>query len=230
MRRLLAVLVIGGALAACSGPAPAPVEYDVVAEALKAFDRSDWVLAARLLPEAVAKRPTDVKLHYSLAVAATHLELRDEAIREFRWVVATAPDTPEGQAARNWLLAAGLLTPASTATADLTVPVDPDRGDGGLKGRVSWADGEPPVKLNRMQLFLRGVPGTPTKDVQMVLRTGEDGSYEFRNVPAGEYRLSNRIAGEPVWRLRVKVPPSETVSLDLTQGNSLSVRDDFPGQ
>jgi hypothetical protein len=230
VRRLLAVLLIGLTLAACGSPAPIVPEYDVVAEALKAFDRGDWVLAARLLREAVAKRPTDVTLHYSLGVTATHLELRDEAIQEFRWVLATAPGTPEGEAARNWLIAAGLLSATAEAATESSVPPDPDAGDSGLRGRVTWTDGEPPVKVTRMQLFLKGIPGTPTKDFQAVLRTDEDGNFEFKNVPAGEYRLSNRIAGQPVWRLRVKVPPSETVALDLTQGNSLRVRDDFPAQ
>ena len=61
------LLSLALALGACGSPAAPPTEYDVVAEAMKAFDKSDWVLAARLLREAVVKQPTDVRLHYSRA-------------------------------------------------------------------------------------------------------------------------------------------------------------------
>ena len=134
-------------------------------------------------------------------------------------------------AARNWLIAAGVLT-TETATASASsstqAAVDPDRGDAGLKGRVSWTDGEPPVKLTRLQLFLKGIPGTPNQDIQLVMRTDNDGNFEFKNVVAGEYKLTNRIAGEPLWRLRVNISPGEILSLDLSESNSLRARDDFP--
>jgi hypothetical protein len=41
--------------------------------------------------------------------------------------------------------------------------------------------------------------------------------------------LTDRIAGETTWRLRVKLEPGEIASLDLGQANSTRVRDDFPG-
>jgi hypothetical protein len=106
--------------------------------------------------------------------------------------------------------------------------VDKEIGTSTLSGRAVWSGGEPPVKLGRLQLFLKGVPGTPTKDIQYVLRTDEEGAFRFRNVAAGTYKLTNRIAGEPVWRLRVEVPPSREVVLELGPHNSLRARDDFP--
>jgi hypothetical protein len=233
VRGLLALALVVLAAAACGSPAPAPkAEYDVVAESLKAFDSGDWAQAARLLREAIVKQPLELRLHYSLAVAATHLELRDEAIREFRWVLANAAGTPEAQAARNWLLAAGAL-PADgdrTASSDTSNAAagDPDRGSSFVRGQVSWSGGEPPIKLTRLQLFLKGLRDTPTKDVHLVLRTDEEGRFEFKNVPGGTYKLTNRVAGEPVWRVRVDVKPGETTSVDLTSQNSLGVRDDFP--
>ena len=217
------------ALVACGSPAPPPTaEYDVVAEALKAFERSDWVPAARLLREAIVKQPTSLRLHYALAVAASHLELLEEATREFQWVLANAPGTPEATAAREWLVAAGVLREQPVETAAPPPPVDKEIGNSGLSGRVVWTGGEPPVKLGRLQLFLKGVPGTATKDIQYVLRTEEDGAFQFKNVAAGSYKLTNRIAGEPVWRLRVEIPPSRDVVLDLGPQNSLRARDDFP--
>lgn len=235
MRRLLALALVALAVAACGSPTPAPKsEYDVVAESLKAFDKGDWAQAARLLREAIVKQPLELRLHYSLAVAATHLELRDEAIREFRWVLANAAGTPEAQAARNWLFAAGALPPGGDGTATAggdgsnAAASDPERGNSLVRGQVSWSGGEPPIKLTRLQLFLKGLRDTPTKDVHLVLRTDEEGRFEFKNVPGGTYKLTNRIAGEPVWRVRVEVKPGETTSVDLTSQNSLRARDDFP--
>jgi hypothetical protein len=217
--------------AACGTPAPPPaVEVDVVAEALKAFDRGDWAQAARLLREAIAKQPSSLRLHYSLGVATSHLDLRDETIGEFQWVLASAPGTPEGTAAREWLIAAGVLRNETETAAAPPPQVDKEFGDSSLSGRVVWTDGEPPVKITRMQLFLKGVPGTPTKDIQYVLRTDETGGFEFKNIAAGSYKLTNRIAGEPAWRLRVEIPPTHDVTLELGPHNSFRARDDFPSE
>jgi len=240
VRRLVALALLAAALGACGSPATPPTaEPDVVAEAMKAFDRSDWVPAARMLREAIVKQPTDLPLHYSLAVCATHLELRDEAIREFQWVLANAPgNAPEAVAARNWLTAAGVLTASSTGSSGSDSDdaatgggptADPDRGNSAVRGQVSWNEGEPPVKLQRLQLFLKGLDNTPTRDVHLVLRTDEEGRFQFKNVPAGTYKLTNRIAGEALWRVRVTVAPGETTSVDLTPQNTVRVRDDFPG-
>jgi hypothetical protein len=230
LRRLAAVASLALVLAACSGPAPRPqAEYDVVAEALKAFERSDWEAAARLLREAIVKQPTTLRLHYALAIVASHLDLRDETIREFQWVLANAPGTAEAEVARTWLMAAGVLRGPVTATAGETpAPVDKEIGRSGLSGRVLWTAGEPPVNTARMQLFLRGIPDTPTKGIQYVLRTDEAGEFRFKNIAAGPYQLTNRIAGRPVWRLRVEVLPEQDLTLDLGPQNSLAARDDFP--
>jgi hypothetical protein len=229
MRRLATVAFIALVLAACSGPAPQPqAEYDVLAEALKAFERSDWVPAARLLREAIVKQPTTLRLHYALAIAASHLDLREETIREFQWVVANAPDTAEAKVARDWLRGADVLRDTATAEQHPPPPVDKEIGTSALGGRVAWSGGEPPIKTTRMQLFLIGIPDTPTKGIQYVLRTDEEGGYRFKNIAAGPYQLTNRIAGQPLWRLRVEIPPDQDVTLELGPQNSLAARDDFP--
>jgi len=225
--RLAALVLVAVVLAACGSPAPPPTaEYDVVAEALKAFDRQEWTPAARLLRQAVVKQPSNLRLHYSLAIASSHLDLLDETTREFEWVVASAPGTAEAEVARQWLAAArGARTPS---TAQEPPPLDKEIGRSALSGRVVWTGGEPPVKITRLQLFLKGIQGTPTKDIQYVLRTDEEGGFRFTNIAAGSYQLTNRIAGEPTWRLRVEVPDDQTVTLDLGPDNSLRARDDFP--
>jgi len=237
VRRALAALLVGLALAACGSPPAAKDEPDVVAEGLRAFDRGDWVAAARLLREAVAKQPNDLRLHYSLAVAVTHLELRDEAIREFQWVLANAPaGSPEAIAARNWLLAAGALTNPRVASDssgsrdsdDAAAATDPEHPEGAVHGQVTWTDGDPTVKIARIQLFLKGIKGQPNENFIKVLRASEEGRFHFSRVPVGSYRLMDRIAGEPRWRVKVTIAAGQDVAMDLTPQNSLRVRDDFP--
>ena len=212
----------------CGSPAPPAPGVDVAAEAIKAFERSAWVLAARLLREAVVHQPTSVTLHYYLAITATHLQLRDEAVREFQWVLANAPaGSAEALAAKEWLIAAGVIGAAvaavpEPATEAATGPV------GGVHGQVAWNEAEDPISVVRLQLFLKGLPGTPTKEQFYVRRTDNDGRFDFKNVVPGSYKLTNRIAGKPHWNLRVSVQPGEPMSLDLNPQNSTRARDDFP--
>jgi hypothetical protein len=170
-----------------------------------------------------------VTLHYYLAITATHLQLRDEAVREFQWVVTNAPaGSAEALAAKEWLIAAGVLVGPATATAP-EAPADTPRGPvGGLRGQVVWNEAEDPISVSRLQLFLKGLPNTPTAEEYYVLRTENDGQFQFRNVPPGTYKLTNRIAGKPHWRLRVTVQAGEPTMLDLNPQNSTRSRDDFP--
>jgi hypothetical protein len=48
------------------------------------------------------------------------------------------------------------------------------------------------------------------------------------NLLAGSYKLTNRIAGQPIWRFRVELKPGEQKQLELTPANSTATRDDFP--
>ena len=84
--------------------------------------------------------------------------------------------------------------------------------------------------MGRLQLFLVGQPDSPTKEERYNLRTDENGGFKFPNVPPGRYMLTNRLAGQPIWRLRVELQPAEEKQLDLNPGNSVTVRDDFPGR
>jgi hypothetical protein len=202
------------------------VPLDVEAEARQAVARRDWAAAALLLRSVIAREPSRLTAHYHLAVAASHLDLRDEAVREFRWVLAhAAAGSEEAEAARRWLADAGLL--ASPRSTD--PPADWTTGDGSLGGRVVWTrSGEPPVDPRRLQLHLIGLPGSPTAQQRYVLRTDETGRFQFRRVVAGPYRLTNRVAGPPTWRLKVDVPSGRELALDLTPENSVPARDDFP--
>lgn len=227
---LLGLLVVG-----CQSPpsAPAPTsraqDVDPVAAARQALERRDWISAARLARRAIARDPANLSAHYSLAIAASYLDLRDEAIREFQWVMAHAPaGSQELQTARTWLAEAGLL-PRSASASEPTPGVDPAMGSSSLSGRATWAEpGQPPTPQRRLQLHLIGLPRTPTQEHRYILRTDDDGKFAFKNVVPGPYEITNRIAGQPIWRLKVQLEPGQSMALDLTPDNSVKVRDDFP--
>ncbi|HMH51888.1 MAG TPA: carboxypeptidase-like regulatory domain-containing protein [Candidatus Acidoferrum sp.] len=93
-----------------------------------------------------------------------------------------------------------------------------------LAGRAVSLDG---IK-SRLQLFLKGVPGTTVKDEYHLLRTDQQGNFRFADVVPGDYMLTNAIAGPPAWRLRVSLAKGEHLTLDLSPANQITVRDDFP--
>ena len=236
MRRSLALAGLGLALAlgACqrvpeAPRASAPV-VDHVAEARKAIAAQQWAVAAEHLRAALPEDPKSLYLHYSLAICATWLDLKDEAIREFEWVVANAPaESEEAKTARRWLAAnrGGTTIAAAGPAKD-----DPTVGDSGVHGTVTWSEpGQGPTPQSRQQLVLAGLRDTPTKGLIYVRRANHEGRYMFKNVPPGLYRLSGEAPGGPVrWNVKVELKPGEDLALDLTSENGTSVRDAFPPQ
>jgi tetratricopeptide (TPR) repeat protein len=229
--RLLSGLIVLALAVGCSSPPPprpGAAARDVAAEAMAAVARGDWPQAGMLLREALSRDPASAKLHYHLAVAATNLDRRDEAIREFQWVLANvAPELPDAVEARRWLTEAGVLAGPGVATPAPSERITEETpGDSGVQGQILWADGQP---TTRLQIFLKGAPKSPNEGLQWVMRTDEYGRFDFKRIPAGTYMLTNKVAGAPTWRLRVQVAPGEVVTLDLSEANSAKVRDDFPG-
>src|SRR5262249_35186294 len=211
-------------------PGLAPAEA-----ARSAMVSRDWAAAASLFRQVIAKTPDDVALHYDLAICASYLDLRDEATREFQWVLAhAAAGSEEAQVARRWLADAGgvAASPATTeqAAAPAPDPNDPKAGDATVRGIVRWA--EPGQKtdqpLNRKLLHLIGLKNTPTQGQRYNVRSDENGRYEFTNIVAGPYKLTDVIAGEAMWRLKITVSKAQETAVDLDTQNSAKVRDDFP--
>ena len=92
-----------------------------------------------------------------------------------------------------------------------------------------WGEpGQPSTPLSRYQIFLIGLRDTPTKAYFREFRTDRGGNYEFKNVPAGTYRLSDTVGPDPKWRLKVTLEPGQSLLLDLTPENGVKRRDDFP--
>jgi hypothetical protein len=224
-------LALGLFVAGCNAgqPAPTPTAQATDAtSAAEALQAGDYQRAAALYRRALAVDPAGVGLHFGLAVAASHLKLRDETAREFKWVLEQVPPaSEEAGVARNWLVKAGLLPRPSA----LSPAVAEERGDGKaiLEGSAMFSDdGKTPKPMQRLQLFLVGQPGSATKDEYHRIRTDEDGRFRFPSVLAGSYKITNRIAGQPIWRLRVELKSGESRQLELTPANSTATRDDFP--
>jgi hypothetical protein len=221
--------LIGGGCHAAPSPVPMAPDDDG-RRAAEAMDAGDYGRAAMLYRRAVTRAPDSVPLRYRLGVATSYLEDKPETIRQFRWVVERGqPGTPEVDSARSWLVKAGVLPPSSAR------PEAPARAAGddqpamaavaSVEGRaVSPGDGGP-VPLKRLQIYLTE---HPSRTNQYRVRTDADGRFRFASVPPGIYQLSDRVAGQAMWRLRVVAKPGQIVFLDLGPGNSTSVRDDFP--
>lgn len=196
--------------------------------AAAALDRGDYAQAAVLYRKAIERRPDSVSAHYGLGVASSNLNLRDDTIREFQWVLARGnPDSVEVEAARRWLIAAGVFRPPVAAVN----PTEVERGgNGAIEGQAYLGSADQPQPQVRMQLHLVGQPDSPTKEQRHVLRTDRDGNFRFGNVMPGTYMLTDRVAGKPQWRLKVEVGLGSTLRLDLNPGNSTATRDDFPNR
>ena len=231
--RLVGLAAIGLALCmtACQAPPPAAQRAaprpDPTTEAWASFARRDWATAAPLFREAIGRQPDSVPLHYSLAVCASYLSAFEEAAKEFRWVLEHAPPgSEEASVARSWLAQASVrpvVTAAPPATGDSAVEV------GRISGFITWSEpGQPRRGRERQIILLQGIRGTPTAGQLYRTRTDERGHYEMNDIPAGPYKVTDAIAGQTVWRLKVVIDPGRPVVLDLSPDNSISVRDDFP--
>lgn len=227
---LLAGLLLGAAACQSQAPPqpPARVEQDPAARANAALEAGRHAEAVGLFRRALERAPDSVPLRFGLAVALSYTD-RGAATREFQWVLTSAePGSHEAVESRAWLLRAGALPQTSLDQANASER-ERQTGNASLVGRAVFAgQGERPEPMQRMQLFLVGQPDSPTKTERYNLRTDQDGNYSFPNVVPGPYMLTNRIAGQPIWRLRVELKPTEEKQLALGPENSVDVRDDFP--
>ncbi len=229
-----ALIVVAFAVAACQAapPAPRPATKSSAALAAEALEKGDYAQAAGLYRSALATEPGSLPLRYGLGVAASYLDRKAEAVSQFTWVLERGEaNSTEVKAARRWLASVGALPrPAIAATArdDSPAQEEPSRKQeqnpalARVQGRVV---GDAPGAVARMQLFLFD---HPNRVVYYRIRADEEGRFRFTNVPPGIYTLTDRVAGQPTWRLRVEIKPGQEVSLDLSLGNSTRTRDDFP--
>jgi hypothetical protein len=233
---LLALASVFAVAAACSGspqagvPVTATAGPDAAIQAQLAMAAGNWHAAAEHLRVALRGAPKNLDLHYRLAVCASHVGAREEAVREFEWVIAHgAHASHEARVAQAWLSETQAVAAARASAALTPVSLDVPRGNSTLGGAVTWLDSRgAPQPQARRPLMLVGLDSTPTKGLRYRVRTSRDGRYEFRDVVAGSYTLVDAGAGAPMWRLRVVLEAARDMVLDLSADNSAGVRDDAP--
>lgn len=96
---------------------------------------------------------------------------------------------------------------------------EPQPGDSSLYGRVLPPDAS--QSFGGVRLHLVGLPGSPTEDQHHIVETDTLGLFEFTGVLAGEYTLTDSLAGRPTWKTMIRLEPRQARQVDLTPGNSL---------
>jgi hypothetical protein len=229
VRRILllaAALVLG---AACQ---QAPVSHPPVstlspAERLKTegdafMAKGDYVNAVEKYRQAADLDPAAVAPRFGLGTAYSFLEKRPEAVLQFRWVLGHADAASrEYQEARRWLTRVGALQEPTVADAGPkaeTRPVDPSTV-GRLVGKTEWPGITPKRRLITGTMSLVGdEPVTQEVRRNRSFRLGD--GYEFRDVPAGRYRVVAVVDGTTVWDEKVTVETGKDTSLTLSQSTS----------
>ena len=227
------VLVLAAALllAACQ---QAPVARPPASKAVSPTERlkaeGDALMAKASYADAVEKYlkaadldPAAIGPRFGLGSAYSLLEKRPEAIAQFRWVLDRADtSSTESQEARRWLLRVGAL-PAPPAVADASQreparAVDPSSA-GHLVGKTQWPEVTPQRRLITGSLLLAGdEPVTQDAKRTRAFRLGD--AYEFKEIPAGRYRVVAVIDETTVWDEKVTVEAGKDTTLDLSQSTS----------
>ena len=231
-RHCLLALAAAG-LVACQGapPPPRPAVKDPGALAAAALEKGDHATAAALYRTALAAEPERLAFHYGLGVAASYLDRKTEAVREFTWVLERGEaGSSEVKAARRWLLSAGVLPRSSAFEADSPAreesrSTEQKPAHASVQGRLLSGETPSGAAPDRTPLFLHDYPN---RLIYRRVRTDENGNFRFADLPPGIYKLTDRAAGMPRWRLRVELKAGQDLNLDLGPGNSTRVRDDFP--
>lgn len=230
MRRIIllaAALFLGAACQQAPVSHPPAAQNLSPAEQLKAegdklLAKGDYVNAIEKYRQAADLDPAAVGPRFGLGTAYSFLDKRPEAIAQFLWVLGRA-DTASGeyQEAHRWLARVGAL-PAPPAAADATQsaarPGDPST-IGRLVGRTEWPGVTPQKRLVGGTMSLIGdEPVTQDVKRNRAFRLGD--RYEFRDVPAGRYRVVAVIDGATVWDEKVTVETGKDTSLVLSQSTS----------
>ena len=231
MRRLALVFTIALFIGCQQSPAPGPAPVGSLTVRLKAEGdalaaRGDYEGAALKYPQAANQEPEDVSIRFALGSTLSHLNRREETVEQFRFVaVRGKPDSPEVQAARRWLVAAGEAAEAVTfapsapsgetgATASAPPPRPPafNLPPGKVRGKIE-ARGREGREVN---LALMGDEEWNT-DLAIPL-TGKLGqAFQFDGVAPGNYRLTaeDRETGEELWDVPVTVTAGQETLIDL---------------
>jgi tetratricopeptide repeat protein len=239
--RTLVTLLTAKLVSGCGGhptpPAlaqtPAALEASSRREGDAALSRGDYAAAVAEYREALRVTPDDLKLRFALGSALSHLDRRDEAIEQFRWVVEHRG--PEVAMAREWLVAVERVSNAgaSHGRQGVTVSSVPGAeglpapaGVGSIKGATVWPGVSPDAQTVALELRFNGDDAS-TKGHSVRLHIGLGRPYRMSDLPAGAYRVVGRSAGVKLWETRAVVGAGKETVLDLTGANSLVTPKEF---
>jgi tetratricopeptide (TPR) repeat protein len=205
-------------------------------EADQLMERGEYEKAAGKYQEAVALAPDDMSLRYALGTAYSRLDRRREAAEQFQWAVNRGNPTEEYyRSARKWLVSAGLLTDARTASAGIDSSLEsqaqqPTKGK--IAGPLEWPGVNSREHLIKVRVTLTGEDdATKAVNLSRPFRLGE--RYEFRDLAPGKYRLIAKSEdGAPameLWDQHVTVEAGQVTQLPLSASNSKVGPDKFPG-
>jgi tetratricopeptide (TPR) repeat protein len=238
-------------LAACQqvpGP-PAPATSDVSpagqlrgeGDALMA--KGAYASALEKYRQAVDLEPSSVPIHFALGTVYSFLDRRPEAIAQFRWVVASdSTGSVEYQEARRWLVRIGALAESAAAggKAEVTSADSPTKASdasakkvdpsatGSISGQTQWPGLSPAKQPANLNIVLVG-DEEANRDVKRRTGVALGDSYEFRDVPAGRYRIYGVFGEETIlWDQRVAVQAGKQTDLVLAKASSRLPAHEFP--
>lgn len=182
--------------------------------------------------QAIDLEPTSVPLRFALGVAYSFLDRRNEAIAQFRWVVANAAaDSTESHESRRWLLRVGALEESRSArakaddTADAALKADP-ASLGTISGQTEWPGVTPEHKIQLRISMLGTEDSTRTVQRRADIHMGE--KFEFKDIPEGQYRLLGIHDDRAIWEQRFTVRAGKQTDLALSQSTSSVPAGTFP--
>jgi tetratricopeptide (TPR) repeat protein len=185
--------------------------------------KGDYANAVEKYRQAADLDPAAITPRFALGTAYSFLEKGPEAIAQFRWVLTRADaGSAEYKEAHRWLARVGAL-PVPVAGADTARPgpaSPPDPSSiGRLVGKTEWPEVTPQRRLITGSLTLIGdEPITHDIKRTRAFRLGD--RYEFRDVPAGRYRVVAVIDETMVWDEKVTVAAGKDTNLTLSQSTS----------
>jgi hypothetical protein len=185
--------------------------------------KADYVNAIEKYHQAADLEPAAIGPRFALGTAYSFIDKRPEAIAQFGWVLGHAgSSSAEYQEAQRWLIRAGALavpTPVADAPQrNTTAMVDPSTS-GQLVGRTEWPGVTPKKRLITGMLSLMGDEPV-TQDVKRTRAFRLGDAYEFKDVPAGRYRVVAVIDEATIWDQKVTVEAGKDTDLTLGQATS----------
>ena len=230
--RFACVFLVAAALGAgCDGKAPKVASVVTPApstsareEAALLASRGDYAGAERKYREALQAQPDDVELHFGLGSVLSQLDRRQDAIEEFRWVVANGrAGRPEVDSARRWLAEAQPGEAVSTEQASATAP----EATGQLAGKLTWP-GLPADKTFGIRIVLERDGETGARKI---VRTKLNATYSVDGLSDGRYKLTGLAGPVRVWNeLPVTVSAGRATTVDLTPANASVSPAEFPAR